>query len=261
MKLIDTHCHLNFEAFADDLDHVLAEARAAGVVAFIVPAIDLPTSRQVIALAEHHPDIYAAVGVHPNSTSTFSSQQIDALRDLLPHPKVVAIGEIGLDYYWDFSPPDRQQAAFEAQLDLADEFQLPVIVHNRDAHVATLQTLAAWLPVQRDRVGVLHSFSGDLHHADQAIDMGFYLGFTGPVTYKKAETTRQIAARVPLDRLLIETDSPYLTPEPHRGQRNTPAYVRYVAQRIASVRHLSESAVAHASTENALRLFNLPICE
>lgn len=257
MKLIDTHCHLNFEAFSDDLDQVLAEARAAGVAAFIVPAIDLPTCQQVIALAERYADVYAAVGIHPNSTAAFSSQDVDVLRSLLPHPKVIAIGEIGLDYYWDFSPPEKQQLAFEAQLELANAFNLPVIIHNRDAHEATLQTLKAWQPADPQRAGVLHSFSGDVHHAEQAVAMGFYLGFTGPITYKKAETTRQIAAQIPLDRIVIETDSPYLTPEPHRGKRNTPAQVRLVAQRIAQVRNISEAEVAQSSTANALRLFNI----
>lgn len=257
MGLFDTHCHLNFDAYADDLDQVIAASAAAGVTHFIVPAIDLSTCREVIALAERYEGIYAAVGIHPNSTANFAPDHLDELRALLPHPKVVAIGEIGLDYYWDFSPPDRQQQAFEAQLQLANEFNLPVIIHNRDAHEATLNTLAHWQPVDPTRAGVLHSFSGDRNHAEQALDMGFYLGFTGPITYKKAEVTRQIAAHTPLEKILVETDSPYLTPVPHRGQRNTPAYIPYIVRQLAAVRSIDETNMAQASTENALRLFRI----
>lgn len=259
MGLFDTHCHLNFDAYADDLDQVIAASAAAGVTHFIVPAIDLPTCREVIALAERYEGIYAAIGIHPNSTADFAPAHLDELRAVLPHPKVVAIGEIGLDYYWDFSPPDHQQQAFEAQLQLANEFNLPVIIHNRDAHEQTLTTLARWQPADPQRPGVLHSFSGDLTHADQALTMGFYLGFTGPITYKKAEVTRQIAARAPLDRILVETDSPYLTPIPHRGERNTPAYIPLIVERIAAVRSIPETEMAQASTQNALRLFGLKL--
>jgi TatD DNase family protein len=259
MELVDTHCHLNFDAYASDLDAVLEAARAVGVTRFIVPAIDLETSAQVVALAERFEGVYAAVGIHPNSTANYTPQMLDDLRRLLPHPKVVAVGEIGLDYYWNFSPHSLQQAAFEAQLALANEFELPVIIHNRDAHEATLDTLSAWQPIQPQRPGVLHSFSGDNEHAARALALGFYLGFTGPVTYKKAETTRAVAAQVPLDRILVETDSPYLTPVPHRGKRNSPAYIPYIVQELARVRHTTELEIAQASTENALRLFNLPV--
>lgn len=256
MGLFDTHCHLNFDAYADDLDQVLADSAAVGVTHFVVPAIDLTTSREVIALAERYDGVYAAVGIHPNATADYAPDHLDQLRALLPHPKVVAIGEIGLDYYWDFSPPDRQQQAFEAQLELANEYKLPVIIHNRDAHAPTLATLASWRAADPQRPGVLHSFSGDLDHAAQALTMGFYLGFTGPITYKKSEVTRQVAAQAPLDRILVETDSPYLTPIPHRGKRNTPAYIPLIVERLAAVRAIPETEMAQASIQNALRLFN-----
>lgn len=257
MGLFDTHCHLNFDAYADDLEQVMAAAVAAGVTRFIVPAIDLPTSREVIALAERYDSIYAAIGIHPNATAAFTHEHLDELRALLPHPKVVAIGEIGLDYHWNFSPPEHQQQAFEAQLELANEYMLPVIIHNREAHEQTLATLARWRPADPQRPGVLHSFSGDHTHADRALGMGFYLGFTGPITYKKAEVTRQIAAHAPLDRILVETDSPYLTPIPHRGERNTPAYIPLIVERIAAVRSIPETTMAQASIQNALRLFRI----
>ena len=259
MELVDTHCHLNFDAYASDLDAVLEAARAVGVTRFIVPAIDLETSAQVVALAERFEGVYAAVGIHPNSTANYTPRMLDDLRRLLPHPKVVAVGEIGLDYYWNFSPHPLQQAAFEAQLALANEFELPVIIHNRDAHEATLDTLSAWQPIQPQRPGVLHSFSGNTEHAALALALGFYLGFTGPITYKKAETTRAVAAQVRLDRILVETDSPYLSPVPHRGKRNSPAYIPYIVQQLAQVRQITEPEMAQASTENALRLFNLPV--
>jgi len=256
--MIDTHCHLNFDTLVQQLDAVLAAAQAAGVVQFIVPAIDLPTSREVIALAERHDAIFAAVGMHPNSSASFTEADIGALRALLPHPKVVAIGEIGLDYHWSYSPPTMQYEAFRAQLGLASETGLPIIVHNREAHDDTLAILHTWSPADAARPGVLHSFSGTLEHAQQALAMGFYLGFTGPVTYKKAEETRRIAGIMPLDRLLVETDSPYLTPEPHRGKTNTPAMIPLIVERLAGVRQLTAEHMARASTANARTLFNLP---
>lgn len=255
MTLIDTHCHLNLNAFDADRAEIIARAAAVGVTRLIVPALDLETSRQVIALAEQHEGVYAAIGIHPNNTAAFTEQDISDLRAMLPHPKVVAIGEIGLDYYWHDSPPQQQQRAFEAQLALAYAMQLPVIIHNRDAHEDTFATLERWQPADAARPGVLHSFSAPLEYAERAVQMGFYLGFTGPVTYKKADETRRIAASVPIDRLLVETDSPYLTPEPYRGKRNSPEYIPYIVRRLAEVRGIAENDMAQASTENALRLF------
>jgi TatD DNase family protein len=170
----------------------------------------------------------------------------------------VAIGEIGLDYYWHETPPEVQHHAFALQLELAGELGLPAIVHNRDASADTVRFLAASPLAGSERAGVLHSFAGDWSLARQVLDMGFYIGFTGPLTFKKAEDLRHIAARVPLDRILVETDSPYQTPEPYRGKRNEPAYVHYVAQRLADVRGLPLEQIAAITTANAVRLFGLP---
>ncbi len=257
--LIDTHCHLDFESFADDVDAVVARAAEAGVTTIVVPALDLDNAPAVLALAERFPGVYAAVGVHPNSAAGWRDEWIAALRDLAGHAKVVAIGEIGLDYYWDKTPPATQQRALAAQLDLAAELGLPVIIHNRDAGADVLAQLAA-AAQRRPRPdnappGVLHSFSADHETAASALALGYFLGFTGPLTYKKAGDLRAIAAAVPLDCVVVETDAPFLTPEPYRGRRNEPAHVRLVAERLAEVRGLPYAAIAQATTANAHRLF------
>lgn len=260
MPLIDTHCHLDFNAYDGLRDEIVAEAAASGVTRIINPGTDLDRSRAAIALAEAYPGVYAAVGVHPNSTAGFSPAHLAALRDLAAHPKVVAVGEIGLDYYWDDSPKDVQWAAFEAQLDLAAALGLPVIIHNRDASDDVLAVLGAWaaaLPAAlRERPGVLHSFSAPQSAAERGLTLGFYVGFTGPVTFKNADDLRHIAARVPADRLLVETDGPFLTPHPYRGRRpNRPAYVRFVAERLAALRAIPYDDFAAQTTANAERLF------
>lgn len=254
---VDTHCHLDFDSLAEDVDEVVERAASAGVTRIIVPSIDLDNVPTVLALADRFPGVYAAVGVHPNSAAGWRDEWLDQLRELARHPKVVAIGEIGLDYYWDKVPPETQYAALAGQLDLAAELFLPVIIHNREASVDVIDMLAASRLNGRERPGVLHSFSGDWATAEAAQAMGFYLGFTGPLTYKKADDLRAIAVRMPLDRILIETDAPFLAPHPYRGKRNEPAYVRLVAERLAEVRGLSLPEIAAATTENALRLFGL----
>lgn len=258
--LVDTHCHLDFDAYDDDRDAVVTRAIERGVTRIINPATDLDTGAAAIRLAEQYPGVYAAVGFHPNSTAEVTPAALAEVEAQANHPKVVAIGEIGLDYYRDWSPRAQQRLMFEAQLDLAARLEVPIIIHNRDASDDVLAILAAWVPglppVLRDRPGVLHSFSAPREAAERALALGFYLGFTGPVTYKNAQDTRLIAASTPLDRLLVETDGPFLTPHPHRGQRNEPAYVTYVAERIAAERNLSVEAVHAATTANAERLFS-----
>ncbi|MFW5748742.1 MAG: TatD family hydrolase [Chloroflexota bacterium] len=260
--LIDTHCHLNFDAYDDDRDAVIQRAVKAGVRRMIIPATDLTTSREAIALAEQYDGIYAAVGIHPNSTADFDESLIDQIAALADHPKVIAIGEIGLDYYWDKSPPEQQQRAFRAQLELATRLELPVIIHNRDAGPDVMGILTPWAPTvaehMRQRPGVMHSFSAPVEIAERALAAGFYLGFTGPLTFKKAEDLRKIARRVPIHRVLIETDGPFLTPEPYRGRRNEPAYVLHVADRLGSLHRLPLDEIARLTTANAERLFNLP---
>lgn len=261
MRLVDTHCHLNFGQYDDDRDAVIERAAQKGVARIINPAVDLESSRAGIALAERYEAVYAAVGVHPNSTADFTSADIDAIRALADHPKVIAIGEIGLDYYWDKSPVARQQEALQAQLDLAKALELPVIIHNRDASDDIMPVLSAWArdlpPTLHGRAGVLHSFSASADIAEQALSAGFYIGFTGPLTFKKAEDLRGIARAVPLDRVLVETDAPFLTPEPYRGKRNEPAHVYYVADRLAALHRVTTEQMATITTRNAERLFNI----
>lgn len=250
--LFDTHCHLDFDAFDADREAVWARANQVGVTHCLIPAIDRQNSAAILRLAEQFEGVYCAVGIHPNSSADFSPvEDIALLRHLAQHPKVVAIGEIGLDYHWDRAPRQQQFAAFRAQLHLATELGLPVIIHNREASADCLRLLTE----SEQRRGVLHSFSADEQSAETALQLGFHLGFTGPLTYKNAETTRRVATLTPLNRLLIETDAPFLTPMPHRGQRNEPAYVALVNQRLATLRQRTDTEMAHITTTNALTLF------
>lgn len=257
--LIDTHCHLDFESFQDDIEAVVERATVAGVTRMIVPSLDLDNALDVLALTSRFLNVYAAVGVHPNSAAGWREEWIDHLYELAQRPKVVAIGEIGLDYYWDKTPVGTQRHAFARQLEMAAELGLPVVVHNRESSVDVLRVLSASPLAGVERPGVLHSFSADWPTAEAALAMGFYLGFTGPLTYKKANSLRAIATRVPLERILIETDAPFLTPHPHRGRRNEPAYVRLVAEQLAELLDLSLAEIARITTENAVRLFRLAI--
>jgi len=260
-ELVDSHCHLDFSQFAEDREGVVERAREAGVRRIIAPGLDMASSEKVVKLAEQFEGVYAAVGVHPNTNVAVGELELATLRELAGHPKVVAIGEIGLDYYRDRTPHDRQQANFAAQLRLASEVGLPVIIHNRDASSDVLDMLSAWRngasDVLADRPGVLHSFMDEMTVADEALAAGFYLGFSGPLTYKKSIMLRRVAAEVPADRLLVETDAPFLTPHPLRSHRNEPAYVQHVAERLAEVRDASLDAIAELTTANAERLFAL----
>lgn len=264
MNLIDTHCHLNFESYADERDAVLARAADVGVRRVINPGIDPQSSREGVGLAVRYAGrVFAAVGLHPNSTADFAPALLaDEIAPLLRAPGVVAVGEIGLDYYWDKSPKDVQRRAFVAQLTLARDAGLPVIIHSRDAGEDVIAILEDWardLPTRlHERCGVLHSFSASQQIAERALEAGFYLGFTGPITYKNADDLRRVAAAVPLERMLLETDGPFLTPEPHRGKRNEPAYIPLIARRIATLTGLNTEAVAETTTANAVELFNLP---
>lgn len=263
--LIDSHCHLNFEAYDADRDAVLARATEAGVTRIINPATDLPTGDASLKLAAQHAGVFAAVGIHPNSTAQFAPSDLERIeQQARSSAKVVAIGEIGIDYHWDDSPKPVQRAAFEAQLSLAARLELPVIIHNREASADVIAVLRAWLPTLpsslQARPGVLHSFSAPPDIAQQALDMGFYLGFTGPITYKNADELRSIAVQVPADRLLVETDGPFLTPQSQhsqRGKRNEPAYVRFIAERLASLRQVDITTLEAQTTANAERLFGL----
>ncbi len=249
---VDTHCHLDFPQFDADREAVLERARANGVGRIVIPATDLETSRRAVALAEAHADIFAAVGFHPTSTSGLGADALTELRELARSTKVVAIGEIGIDLYWKTVALAEQQTAFRAQIELAADLGKPIIVHDREAHAEVLTLLRETVPPPG---AVLHSFSGDQALAESALELGYYLGVDGPLTYKKNDALRAIFAAVPLDKILIETDAPYLTPQAHRGQRNEPAYVRYVAEQLATVRGVSLAEISQATTANAARLF------
>ena len=255
MNLIDTHCHLDFESFAEDRDAVVERALNAGVSRIIVPALEPENWQAVVDLADRYVGVYTAVGVHPNSSAEWQDSWIDDLRQLAQHDKVVAIGEIGLDYYWDKSPKKTQHHALRLQLELAHELDLPVIIHNRESDEDVLRLLAESPLAGKSNPGVLHSFSTSWEIAEAALDLGFYLGFTGPVTFKKADELREVDAKVPVERILVETDAPFLTPQPHRGKRNEPAYVAFVAERCAEVRGVDTAVFAQQSTKNAERLF------
>ncbi|MEM9950647.1 MAG: TatD family hydrolase [Chloroflexota bacterium] len=260
--LVDTHCHLNFDSYDDSRDTIIQSASDAGVTKIIIPAVDLQTAQEAIALTKDYDGIYATVGVHPNSTVDFDDGVLASIRQMAETNTIVAIGEIGLDYYWDKSPKTTQKSAFEAQLQLAKELELPVIIHNREAHDDVMQLLEAWaqdLPNSlQGRAGVLHSFSAPMEIAERALASGFYLGFTGPITFKNAKNLRQVAREVPLDRLLVETDGPFLTPHPHRGKRpNKPEYIPFIADRLASLHNITLAEMAKHTTDNAHRLFKL----
>ncbi len=256
MRLVDSHAHLDFRQFDADREAVIERARAAGLMAIVNIGTDLPSSRMAVSLAERYPFIYAAVGVHPHDARLVTPAVLDELRELAHSPQVVAIGEIGLDYYRDRSPRSVQRRAFDEQLALASEMGLPVVVHSRDAHEDVLAALR-----RRPVHGVLHSYSAGPALLDEVLALGFYIGISGPVTFPKARRLRSVAAQVPLDRLLVETDCPFLTPQPHRGRRNEPAYVRYVVEKIAAVRDLPPDVVAQATARNAATLFGLPTAD
>jgi TatD DNase family protein len=256
-RLADSHCHLDFDAFDQDRDAVIAAARDAGLVAILNPGTSLETSRAAVSLAEETPMVYAAVGVHPHGADGFTRATRDELRALAEHPKVVAIGEIGLDFYRNYSAHDAQRRAFAAQLELAAELARPVIIHNRDATAETMGMLREWADGGPARRGILHSYSAGPEWLEQALEMGFYLGISGPVTFAKATTLQRVVRQAPLERLLVETDAPFLTPEPHRGRRNEPAYVRYVTEKVAALKGLSLEEVAEQTTQNLAEVAKL----
>jgi TatD DNase family protein len=254
--LFDTHCHLDVEKFDPDRADVFARAHAAGVTRFLNPAYDGESSRRAAALAAARADVFAAVGVHPNSAGEWSAALCDELRALAQaqRGRVTAIGEIGLDYHWNTFDAATQKAVFVAQLALARELDLPVIIHCREAYADTLDILAAeW----RDRPLVLHSFAGDESDLRRALDLGFHIGISGPVTYPSAATTRAVVRAAPADRLLLETDAPYLAPQKHRGKRNEPAFLRHVALKVAEVREEMLDDLAQRTTANALSFFRI----
>lgn len=265
MTWIDTHAHLQAKPYATDLEAVLDDAQQNGVEQVLLPGTDLQDSLQAVELAVRYRErgLAASVGVHPHDAKTFTPEVAGAIRDLARQHlggAVVAIGEIGLDYHYDFSPRDVQRTVFKAQLELALDMDLPVIVHDREAtadNLAVIQEWAAERPL-RPIPGVFHCFSGSVETARILLKLGFYLGFDGPITFKNARKALEVIAACPQDRLVLETDSPYLTPEPFRGRRNTPAHIPLIGAAVASVWGCSVADVAAQTTANARRLFAWP---
>ena len=251
--LIDTHTHLDDARYNDDREAVIARARDAGIEAFLTIGCDLTTSQAAVSLADQYPFVYASVGVHPHEVKHIQDDWYDEFRRLAKNKKIVAYGEIGLDYYYNHSSPKEQRERFREQIQLARELKLPVIIHTREAQEDTIAILKE--EKASDLGGVFHCFSGDAWLAKDALDLGFYLSFSGILTFQSATMLREIAKNTPLDRVLIETDCPYLTPVPYRGKRNEPAYVSQVAKQLASLYERSLDEIAERTSENARRLF------
>ena len=255
--LVDTHCHVQMSQFAADRAQVIQAAFDQRVERLVVPGTDVPTSRDAVALAAAYPGrVFAAVGVHPHDATTLDDSALTALREMAASPGVVAIGETGLDFYRNLSPRQSQRDSLVAQLDLARELRLPIILHNRESHADLVTTLRGHAAGVR---GVFHCFIGDQTMARDALDLGFWLSFAGPLTYPRNVELAEVAAWAPLDRILIETDCPYLAPQPFRGKRNEPRHVAVIAERLAELRGVPLDAIAASTTANAATLFRLPI--
>jgi TatD DNase family protein len=251
--LFDTHAHLNAEQYNDDLEEVIERAQQEGVSRMVVVGFDRPTIEKAMELAERYEFIYACVGWHPVDAIDMTDKDLLWIEELAAHPKVVALGEMGLDYYWDKSPKEIQQEVFRRQIRLAKKVKLPIVIHNREATADIVEILK-----EEDAAevgGIMHCFSGSPETAKECVNMNFYISLGGPVTFKNAKKPKEVAAEIPLDKLLIETDCPYLAPHPYRGKRNEPSYVRLVAEQIAEIKGLTYEEVAEATTGNAKKLF------
>jgi TatD DNase family protein len=258
MELVDSHAHIDFPQFADDREAMLERAHAAGVTSLLAIGTGPGPEKLNAALpfADQYDWIYATIGIHPHEARQVTPEHLGQLSVLARHPKVIAWGEIGLDYFYDHSPRETQETVFRQQMALAREAKLPIIIHCRDAWPDCLQLIEeVWRPTGLG--GILHCFSGTLEQAQRGLDCGFMISFAGNSTYPKTQNIRDVARDIPLDRMLIETDSPFLAPQPHRGKRNEPAYVAEVARTLASVRNLSPEEVAAATSANFRRFFHL----
>ncbi len=253
--LIDTHCHLDMSAYQADCEAVLARALAAGVTRVISVGIDLASSRRAIALAEHYEGVYATVGVHPHNVAELSEGDYAELQGLCRHPKVVAYGEVGLDYVKNFCPVALQKEHFGRQVALAGELQLPLVIHDREAHGEIIEMLESAGPFLAG--GVMHCFSGDGAFARRVLALGFHISIPGVVTFAKAEMLQEAVREIPLGSLVLETDGPFLAPAPRRGKRNEPCLLVYTAQKVAELKGISLDEVARQTTMNAVRLFGL----
>jgi TatD DNase family protein len=254
-RLVDTHCHLDMNAYQNDLEQVLASAASRGIGRIITVGIDPASSRRAVALAEKYPGVSATVGIHPHNLSDLTEASLADLRELAAHPKVVAFGEIGMDLHYDYFPADLQRSCFARQVALAQELTLPLVIHDRDAHDQVLAVLREAGPLANG--GVMHCFSGDAALAEAVLELGFYISVPGVVTFAKSAQLREAISRTPLDRLVLETDGPYLAPEPRRGRRNEPALMLFTAARVAELKGVSLAELAAATSANAERLFRL----
>lgn len=258
IELFDTHCHLTERYLKEDVADVIERATSAGVTRMTVigcgPTVE--DTREAVAIAERFDKVYATVGLHPHESSNWSAAMRDALKDMAKHPKVVAIGECGLDYHYEHSPREAQREAFKAQLELADAVDKPVVIHNRSSDEDCIEILKAHYKDTPAR-GVIHCFSSSQELADCALELGFHLGFTGILTFNNGKNVRDVLRTVPMERVVIETDAPYLAPIPYRGKTNEPAYVRHVAEKIAEVREMRFEDVAAQTTANARALYGV----
>lgn len=258
MPLFDTHAHLHFPDYAEDLDAVLERARAAGVRGVVTIGTDRETNRAVVELARRLRDVWATVGIHPHDAAEATDADFEEMERLArTEPRVVAFGEMGLDFFRNLSPPAAQDAAFRRQIRLARAVAKPLVIHCRDAHKETIDVLAG--EGAREIGGVMHCFSGDVEIARRCLDLGLFISLAGPVTYKNARALPEVARFVPEDRLVVETDCPYLPPTPHRGKRNEPAYVKLTADFVAGLRGADPEALGHTLTANAARLFRIAL--
>jgi len=253
--LIDTHAHLQNEELVTDLEEILQRAHDAGLEKIVCVGYDLESSEKAVKIASKHQQVYAVVGVHPHDANTLNQEVIARLYDLSQHEKVVAIGEIGLDYYRNLSPREQQIKAFKEQIKLAQELYKPVVIHDRDAHQDVLDITKKEKAGKNE--GVMHCYSGHLPLAIEMMKNGFYISLAGPLTFKNAHKTHEVAAKISLERILVETDCPFLTPEPFRGKRNEPAYVKYVAQKLAELRKMSVEKIEYRTNLNAKRVFRI----
>ncbi|HVB65330.1 MAG TPA: TatD family hydrolase [Nitrolancea sp.] len=256
--LVDTHCHIDLEAFADDRIAVIERAHAAGVDQMILIGFAPERWETGGALCAQHRELHLATGLHPTEAEEFDDALEQALRQAAHELNAVAIGETGLDYHWKADSAAKQRDVFARQIGLAKELDLPFIVHQRDAERDTLDVLGATEPPHR---GVMHCFTGDSDYARRCLDLGLHIGIGGAVTFRKLKALHEAVGSIPLDRMLLETDAPYMTPSPHRGQRNEPAYVRYVLDKIAELRDIASHELANVTTRNAVNLFRLPSVE
>lgn len=247
----ESHAHYDDERFDDDRDELLASFPAEGIETVVNSSSDIASSRASIALAEKYPFFYASVGVHPHEVSKMHEEDIDTLRELSKHPKVVAIGEIGLDFYYDLSPRDDQRYWFKRQLALAEELDMPVIIHSRDASQECFDIISA----SNVRKGVIHCYSGSAPMAQDYADMGFYIGIGGSLTFKNNKKTVEVVEKLPLEKILIETDSPYLAPVPYRGRRNDSRLLKYVVEKISEIKNVPEIDICNITKNNAIELF------